>query len=288
MLFGISTFLTDVTETGEPAVRPAELAKAVEERGFESLLTAEHTHMPARPTPWPGGDAPIPAFFRYTYDPFVALSMAAAATRRLRVGTGVTVLTQRDPILLAKEAATLDVLSGGRLILGIGAGWHRIEVRNHGVDPKRRFGVMRERARVLRRIWTEELPEFHGEHVDFDAMYSFPKPVQRPHPPILLGGWSENVYGRVLDYADGWLSPPEWGVEEVTGPAGRLREQAAERGLPEPQINFFLNSLDSGDLEKAAEIRPRRILFSLSPMVRDDALRRLDELAEFMAGHNDF
>src|SRR5436190_900736 len=176
-----------------------------EERGFESLWFPEHTHIPAsRETPWPGG-ADLPEQYWHTYDPFVALSAVAQATERLRLATGICLIIQRDPITTAKEVASLDRLSGGRFLFGVGAGWNREEMQNHGTDPDRRFGVMRERIEAMKAIWTQDEPEYHGKHVDFDPLWSWPKPLQQPHPPVWVGGSSPKVIDRVVRFGDGWM-----------------------------------------------------------------------------------
>ena len=177
MDFGVMMFPT------EYSVAPDELAEMVEQRGYESLFFPEHTHIPAsRATPYPAGGEPRE--YWHTYDPFIALTAAAAATERLRIATGICLVVERDPITTAKEVASLDQLSGGRLLFGVGAGWNLEEMANHGTDGSRRFGVLRERIEAMKQIWGEEEASYHGEHVDFDAIWSFPKPLQRPHPPF--------------------------------------------------------------------------------------------------------
>src|SRR5436190_3437230 len=190
MDFGVMMFPTD------DAVAPDELARLAEARGFESLFFPEHTHIPAsRETDYPE-DSMLPAMYSHTHDPFVALAIASAATKRLLVGTGICLVIERDPITTAKEVASLDQLSGGRFLFGVGAGWNREEMANHGTDPGTRFGLMRERLEAMMRIWSEEKAAFHGKHVDFDPIWSWPKPVQRPHPPILVGGNSDGALDR--------------------------------------------------------------------------------------------
>lgn len=223
MKFGISTFITD------EGLGPAELALALEERGFDSLFVAEHTHIPVHAQAPPNGDLPPRDYYR-SLDPFVALAAAAVVTNRLVLGTGIALVVQRDPITLAKEAASLDHLSDGRFQLGIGAGWLREEMRNHGTEPKTRLALMRERVLAMKEIWTRDQAEFHGRYVNFDPIYSWPKPVQRPHVPVLIGGNGPTVLDRVLDYGDGWapnlVGPPEDLVAQVA----ELQRRAAERG----------------------------------------------------------
>lgn len=194
MKFGISTFITD------EGIGAAELGRAVEERGFDSLFIAEHTHIPAsRKSPYPAGGE-LPRIYYRTLDPFVALAAVAAVTQRLLVATGIALVVEREPITTAKDIASLDLVSGGRVIFGVGAGWNREEMRNHGTDPATRGALMDERIRVMREIWTRDAAEFHGEHVDFTPIYSWPKPVQRPHPPIYVGGESDRSLARVAEY----------------------------------------------------------------------------------------
>src|SRR2546423_1919274 len=184
------------------AIAPADLGRLAEERGFESLWFPEHTHIPAsRETPYPGGGE-LPPEYSHTHDPFVALAQVAAVTERLRVATGICLVIQRDPIVTAKEVASLDALSGGRFIFGVGAGWNREEMLDHGTDPGRRFGVMRERIEAMKAIWTSDEASYHGRYVDFDRIWSWPKPAQRPHPPIIVGGNGELVLERVVGYGD--------------------------------------------------------------------------------------
>lgn len=180
MKFGISTFVTD------DGIAPAPLARAIEERGFDSLFVAEHTHIPAsRETPYPGG-GDLPDKYYRTLDPFVTLTAAACTTERLLLGTGGALMIERDTITTAKEVASLDLVSGGRFVFGVGVGWNREEMQNHGTDPRTRGELLDEQLRAMREMWTKEEAEFHGEHVDFDPIYSRPKPVQQPHPPIYV------------------------------------------------------------------------------------------------------
>ena len=273
MKLGIYIFATDET------IGPAELARAAEERGFESLFVPEHTHIPAsRETPWPGGEE-LPRRYYRTLDPFVALAAAAATTERLLVGTGICLVIERDPIVLAKEVATLDHLSGGRFLFGVGAGWNREEMANHGTDPRTRFALFRERILAMKTIWAEDGAEFHGEHVDFDPIDQWPKPVQRPHPPILVGGTGKGVLERVLDYGDGWFPNPRNGdpalVEEGIVELGR---RAVERGRPVP-VSIFGASPRPEDLERYAELGVERCVFSLPAAAREEVLAALDRAA---------
>jgi probable F420-dependent oxidoreductase len=182
MLYGVVMFATHY------AIRPDALARATEERGFESLWVPEHTHIPAsRKSPWPGGPN-LPKEYWHSYDPFVALATAATATTKLKLGTGICLVIERDAITTAKEVASLDHLSGGRFIFGIGGGWNAEEMENHGTPFKKRWRVLRERVLAMKAIWTQEEATYHGEHVSFERIWSYPKPAQKPHPPILMGG----------------------------------------------------------------------------------------------------
>ena len=227
MDFGIAIFQTDAT----PA--PQITALLVEERGFESFWLPEHSHIPvSRETPYPfGGD--LPREYAQTWDPFVALALAAGATSTLKLGTAITLVIERDPIHLAKSIATLDRASDGRLLVGVGAGWNLEEMANHGTDPARRFGVLRERIEAMTEIWTHDEASYHGEHVDFDAIWCWPKPLQSPRPPILLGGGGPRVLDRVLRYADGWF-PIVMGLPPLLERVQELRARAAEVGREIP------------------------------------------------------
>ena len=196
---GVSIFPTDYS------IQPVELAQAVEERGLDSLFVCEHTHIPvSRQSPWPGGPD-LPKEYWHTYDPFVALSAAAAVTRRIKLGMGICLVVERDAIQLAKEVASLDKISNGRMILGIGAGWNAEEMANHGVEFKQRWKIVREKILAMRTIWTEDEPEFHGDYVDFDPIWSYPKPVQDGGPPLWLGAQSKWAFPRAVEYCDGWM-----------------------------------------------------------------------------------
>jgi len=220
MDFGIGFFPTHT------ALDPGAVARLVEERSHESLFFAEHTHIPAsRETPWPaGGD--LPAKYWHCHDLFIALTAAAAATSRLRIGSGICLVTERDPIITAKEVASLDHLSGGRFEFGIGAGWNREELRNHGTDPRTRMALMCERVEAMKAIWTQDEASYHGEFVDFERIWSWPKPAQRPHPPILVGGEGPTVLDRVLAYGDVWF--PNFGgdADALIRRADELRARA--------------------------------------------------------------
>jgi probable F420-dependent oxidoreductase len=199
MDFGVGYFPT------HDGMTPGAVARLVEERGQSALFFAEHTHIPAsRETPWPAGGE-LPQKYWHSYDLFVALTAAAEATSRLRVGSGICLVVERDPIVTAKQVASVDHLSGGRLEFGVGAGWNREEMRNHGTDPRKRMAVMRERVEAMKEIWTTKEASYSGEHVNFDRIWSEPKPAQRPYPPILVGGSGPTVLDRVLAFGDSWF-----------------------------------------------------------------------------------
>lgn len=281
MQIGIFTGVTD------ESIGPADLARAVEDRGFESLFIAEHTHIPVTvATPYPGGDE-IPHDYYRNFDPFITLSFAAAATRRLRIGTAVTLVVQRDPIVLAKEVASLDRASGGRFELGVGVGWLREEMRNHGTDPRTRVALQRERLLAMTAIWTQQQAEFHGEFVDFDPLYSWPKPLQQPRPPIWLGGWGPSTHERILDHADGWLAPVGIPLDELERGVRELRALADRHGRAPVPVIATLFQPQRGDVERLAELGVHRTLLGIAPVLpHDAALHALDRFAEVIHGPN--
>lgn len=206
------------------ALDPGSVARLVEERGHESLFFAEHTHIPAsRDTPAPSGGN-LPRRYWHTHDLFVALTAAAVATTRLRVGSGICLVVERDPIVTAKEVASVDVLSGGRFEFGVGAGWNREEMANHGTDPRTRMALMAERVQAMKAIWTQDEASFHGRFVDFERIWSWPKPAQHPHPPVLVGGVGPTVIDRVLAFGDAWF--PTYGPRNLADRIAELRSRA--------------------------------------------------------------
>jgi probable F420-dependent oxidoreductase len=270
MKTGVAMFPTDY------AVDPAALATLVEERGFESLWFPEHTHIPtSRKTPYPaGGD--LPRMYSATYDPFVALAVAAAATKRLKLATGICLVIERDPIITAKEVASIDRLSDGRFLFGVGAGWNREEMENHGTDPSRRFSLMRERVEAMKAIWTQEEAEYHGRHVDFDPIWSWPKPQQRPHPPILVGGNGPKVLDRVLAFGDEWMPNRMDGFAERVR---ELQERAEETGRGRIPVTFSGAKPDAGTVEQIRAAGADRITFYVKPENAGEVERRLDRYA---------
>lgn len=268
MEFGLAIFATDKT----PA--PAEIARLAEDRGFESLWFPDHTHIPAaRKTPFIY-DEPLPDHYSRLYDPFVAMASAATATEKLRVGVGICLLIERDPIITAKQAASIDRLSGGRLILGVGAGWNVEEMSNHGTDPKTRFRLLRERVEAVRTIWTEEEASYSGELVNFERIWSWPKPVQDPHPPILIGGWGPKAEERVLAYGDGWIPRSLPDDDELISRVASLRERS-----PRPlNVTVSIAPTDTSRLEKYRDGGIDRCYFYLPPAGHPEILERLGEI----------
>ncbi len=276
--FGVSMFPTDY------AIQPVELAIAVEERGFESLFFPEHTHIPtSRKTPYPGGGE-LPKEYSHTHDPFVAFGAATAVTKKLKLAPGVCLVVERDPIVLAKEVASLDLISNGRVLFAIGGGWNVEEMANHGVDPKRRWKLVREKVLAIKEIWTKDAAEFHGELVKFDPIWSWPKPVQRPGPPIILGSQSKRVFERVVDYCDGWM-PINNPVYDFSRAVKTLRETAARAGRKFESISLSIFGVGprEDDARKFIELGFGRIVFFLPPLARDAALPMLDRYAALAA-----
>ena len=268
MDFGIAIFPT------EYAIALDELAPAAEQLGFESLWVAEHSHIPtSRTSPWPGG-AELPKQYWHTMDPFLALTVAARATKRIKLATGICLLVQRDPIHTAKETATLDVLSGGRFLFGIGGGWNREEMADHGTDPARRWQLLRERAEAVKAVWTQDPAEYHGEMVDFGPMWSYPKPVQRPHPPIILGGSGPKIVERVVRYADGWMPNRGNVIERIP----ELQEMAKAAGRGPIPVSYYPKA-EASEIERLATAGVDRLIWYVPPDGRDAALKRLEELA---------
>lgn len=277
MHFGASMFCTDYSMT------PVELAPALEDRGFESFWAPEHSHIPtSRVSPW-GGGAELPKRYYDVIDPFVGLATAAVVTKKLKLATGVCLIIQRDPIQLAKEVATLDYLSGGRFLFGIGAGWNREEMADHGTDPKTRIKLMAERVAMLKTIWTETKPEFKGEFQSFEPMMTWPKPVQKPHPPILVGGAMPHAARRAIAYGDGWIPLGGRGAD-VLNQLPRFRQMAAEAGrdadsLP---VSVFGAQIDEDLLKQYRDAGIERVTFSLESEKADDVLPVLDKIAKLI------
>ena len=280
MDFGVYMFATDY------AMRPDDLAKAVEELGFESLWFPEHTHIPAsRQSPWPGG-GDLPQEYWHTYDPFIALTAAAAVTTNLKLGTGICLVMERAPITTAKEVASLDHLSNGRFIFGIGGGWNAEEMADHGTNFRRRWRVLRENVMAMKEIWTKEEAEFHGEYVDFDKMWAYPKPTQHPHPPIYMGGDGPTTFDRVVEFGDGWMPI---GGRGTSGPRlaekiATLKGRWAEAGKnPETlPITIFGARPDADAISRLEQDGATRVLFTVQPEKPEAVLPHLDKLAELI------
>ncbi len=269
--FGVQIFPTDQT------IQPIEIAKAVEDRGLDSLFFPEHTHIPAsRKTPFPGG-TDLPNWYWRTHDPFVALTAAAAVTERIKLGTGICLVIERDPITLAKECASLDVISGGRFILGIGAGWNVEEMENHGANFQNRWKIVREKVLAMKQIWTEDEAEFHGDYVDFDPIWSWPKPVQAGGPPIWLGANSKWAFDRVAEYCDGWMPIGGSG----SGGMANLREACEKRGrdVNDVTIALFGSPADIDSVKGRVDQGFNEILFTLPQSEPSAVLAHLDEIA---------
>lgn len=267
---------------GGYGLEPPLLGRAVEERGFESVFFPEHTHIPVRSRRADGRSARM---FAETYDPFVALSAIAAVTSDLVVGTSICLVTERDPIVTAKEVASLDRLSGGRFLFGVGAGWNRLELANHGTDPRTRMSLLADRVRAMREIWTADEAEYHGSFVDFDAIWSWPKPVQRPHPPVLVAGNGPGTEDRVLAFGDGWF--PQGGllsdVDELHRRAVSLRRRAADAGRNSVPITVFDARPDDELLDAYAAAGVDRCLLLLPAGSDAELLSRLDKWAPLAA-----
>jgi probable F420-dependent oxidoreductase len=261
-----------------------ELAAALEARGFESLFFCEHTHIPvSRRTPFPSGGE-LPKRYAHTHDPFVGLSFAAAATRKLLLGTGVCLITEHDPIVTAKSVASLDQLSGGRFIFGIGAGWNAEEMENHGTNFATRFALMRERVLAMKAIWTQEEAAFHGKFVNFDPIWSYPKPLQRLHPPILLGGETDHTLRRVVEYCDGWLPRfrPDFDAKQQVARLRRAAE-ASGRDFTTLSITVFRPPPDAATLAAFREAGIQCVLLEVPDVGRDEILRVLDGYTPLLA-----
>jgi len=273
MKLGLTMFPT------EYSIAPAELARAAEQRGFESLWFPEHSHIPAkRESPWPGGPE-LPKMYYDVMEPFVALAAAAAVTTTLRVATGICLVVQRDPIQTAKHVATLDRVSNGRFLFGIGAGWNAEEMRNHGTDARTRVALMRERVAAMKEIWTKPKAEFHGKYVDFEPIMAWPKPVQKPHPPIHVGGGFPNGARRAIAYGDGWM--PIHGRDEIAARLPEFRRMAEDAGRDPAslEVSVFGARPERKLLDELAAAGVQRAIFGLAPEPADKVLPLLDRAA---------
>ena len=277
MHFGASMFCTDYSMT------PAELAPELENRGFESFWAPEHSHIPlSRKSPW-GGGPELPKRYYDVIDPFIGLATAAVVTKKLKLATGVCLIVQRDVLQLAKEVASLDLLSNGRFLFGIGAGWNREEMADHGTDPKTRIALMAERVDILKTIWTQSKPEYEGRFQSFEPMMSWPKPVQKPHPPILVGGAMPYAAKRAIAYGDGWIPLGGRGAE-ILDQLPRFRQMAAEAGREPDQlpVSVFGAGMDVDALKKYRDAGIERVVFSLDSAKGDAVLPVLDQIADLI------
>jgi probable F420-dependent oxidoreductase len=276
MDIGAMMFVTDYS------MRPDELGRALEERGFESMWVPEHTHIPtSRISPWPGGPD-LPQMYWHTYDPFVALTAAAAVTTNLKLGTGICLMIERDPITTAKEVASLDLISNGRFIFGIGGGWNAEEMENHGAPFKRRWKVLRERIEAMKEIWANEEAEYHGEFVNFDKIWCYPKPAQKPHPPILLGTFNGGLK-RVVNYCDGWV-PVGFDTSTLSESIKELHALAeqAGRSADEIPVSIFGSSDKEDALASHQELGIERAVLFLPSADRDTLMPTLDKYASLV------
>lgn len=270
----------------DKAIGPVELATAAEERGFESLWFPEHSHIPtSRTTPWGyrEGAPPLPEEYWRTHDQFIALGAAAAVTTNIKLGTGITLVAQRDPIWLAKSVATVDALSGGRMLFGIGYGWNVEELEHHGVAFSERRAVLRERILAMKEIWTNDEAEFHGEYVDFDPIWQWPKPVHKPHPPIILGGGAgPKTMAHIAEFCDGFM--PIAGRYDAAEQFAQIRQMAEEIGRDPNEIEFgqFGTPPKPEIIDSMIEAGCSRIVLGLPPAPSDKVLPILDSYVDLL------
>jgi probable F420-dependent oxidoreductase len=278
MLFGTMLYSTDY------AMRPDEFAVACEERGFESVWFPEHTHIPAsRRTPFPV-QGPLPQDYWHMHDPFIALTAAAIATKKIKVATGVCLITERDPIVTAKEVASIDFLSNGRFLFGIGAGWNAEEMENHGTAFADRWKVLEERIAAMKACWTQDDSVYHGKHVNFEAIWSWPKPVQKPHPPIIMGAASSWGRERVAQYCDGWVPLPAQ-MKNIAAELADLKTRLIRHGrkLSDIEISFFWAPTDADELKRYRDLGVHRAIMACPAESKDATLKLLDSHAALMA-----
>ena len=276
MHYGIVMFATHY------AIRPDDLGRAIEERGFESFWVPEHTHIPvSRTSPWPGG-GPLPKEYWHSYDPFVALTMAAAVTTRIKLATGICLVIERDPITTAKEVASLDHLSGGRVLFGIGGGWNAEEMEHHGTAFKTRFRVLRERVLAMKELWTKDEAEYHGQYVNFGKSWEFPKPLQKPHPPILMGGDAPTTFDRVVEFCDGWMPIAGRMGPGFTEKIAALQKRAKEAGRKPIPVTAFMPKPDRAVMEALEAAGVERAVLGVPSEPRETVLPLLDGYAKLM------
>jgi probable F420-dependent oxidoreductase len=279
MQFGVSMFPADF------AISVTDFGRAAEDHGFESLFFPEHTHIPVhRETPWPGapGIKDPPREYSHTLDVFVALGAVAAVTTRIKLGTGICLVIQRDPILLAKEVASVDRLSGGRFLFGVGAGWLREEIANHGTDPRLRWHLFGERMRAIEAIWSSDEAEFHGRLVNFDPIWSWPKPIQTPRPPVLLGGDYGKAIERVIEYADEWMPHPDRGELPLRDRIAQFHDRCAAAGRPALPVTVYGAPSDAREVESYIEAGVSRTVLRVPAAPASEALPALQRAAAVM------
>ena len=278
MQFGVHVFPT------ESSIQPEELARAAEERGLDSVWFSEHTHIPLHYLNAPENTPPLPDYYWQTYDIFIAMTLAAAATQKIKVGSGVSLVIERDPIFLAKEAATLDLLTKGRFIFGVGAGWLEPEMADHGVVYRTRFQLLKEQLRAIKEIWTTSESEFHGRFVNFDKMKAFPKPYQSPHPPIIMGGEGAKAIECAAEVCDGW-APWCLAWPKANAAIAELKKQTAAYGRDPDAMEISLFEKSIPEQKTIAEMEAagvRRIILTIYGQRREEALPGLDELAKII------
>ena len=275
MRFGVSIFPTDT------AIRPDQLARAVEARGFDSLWIPEHSHIPSsRVSPWGGvvGAPPLPDQYWRSHDAFVALSYAAAVTTSLQLGTGVTLIAQRDPIWTAKEVASLDALSGGRLLFGIGYGWNREEMASHGVEYAKRRSLLREKVLLMKALWTEDEASFQGHLIQLEPSWAWPKPAQKPHPPIIMGAAAgPRTIADMVEFCDGWM--PLATRMDIVGEVDRVRQAVADAGRDPMSFQIIASGARVDDVATLAEAGVDHAIFNLRSLPTDQTIPYLDRLA---------
>jgi probable F420-dependent oxidoreductase len=279
--FGLEMFPTDYS------IDAVSLGKAAEEHGFESLFFPEHTHIPtSRLSPWPGG-AELPQEYSHTLDPFVALAAVAAVTKNLMLGTGICLVIERDPIVLAKEVASLDFLSGGRVLFGIGGGWNLEEMENHGTKPSIRWKILRERILAMKEIWTKDEAEYHGQYVNFDPIWSWPKPAAKPHPPIIVGGSGPRTLDRVLEWGDEWMPIGGRGSGALGEKIAELRSRAKAMGRGHIPVSIFGARADPAAIQELEEAGVDRCVFGLPPASADRVLPIVERYATVAQAYGD-
>ena len=277
MKIGVTIHATD------QAMPADELAVEAEERGFDSLYIPEHTHIPtSRRTPAPTGDPELAEEYKRSPDPYIYLAVAAARTSRIRLGTGIGLPAQHDPITFAKQLATLDVVSNGRLIVGIGYGWNHEEMENHGIDVRRRRALTREKMLAMQALWSQEVAEFHGEFIDFEPAWQWPKPVQTPRPPILIGGGAGPIlFSHIAEYADGWMPIGGSGMAKALD---TLREAVSEKGRDPASLHIVPMGVfpNPEKLDYYREVGATEVVLRLPSDSREIVLPQLDEYMQYL------